>query len=209
MTPTIKERAMEPFFTTKPIGQGTGLGLSMIYGLMSQCGGALTLESEVGKGTNIKLYLARNDEPHQPDRTPSDDSGQQTRMPATVLIAEDEELIRMMMVEILQDEQYRVLEANDGESALEHIKRGEKITLLITDIGLPGTNGRQLVEAARQIIPNLKLLFVTGYSRDILRRRMIENGENDTDWIAEVPILRKPFDLSSFTEKVNAILRES
>ena len=130
-------------------------------------------------------------------------------MPATVLIAEDEELIRMMMVEILQDEQYRVLEASDGESALAHIQRGEKITLLITDIGLPGTNGRQLVEAARRIIPDLKLLFVTGYSRDILQRRMVENGEDDTDWISEVPILRKPFDLTSFTEKVNAILRES
>ncbi len=123
----------------------------------------------------------------------------------TILVAEDEELIRMMMVDALQDEKFHVLEAHNGHAALEHFRRGNQIALLISDVGLPGLNGRELVEQARAIVPDLKFLFVTGYSPEILQHQ--GDADSQKNWIVDVPILRKPFDFLEFIEKVNTILR--
>lgn len=123
---------------------------------------------------------------------------------ATILIAEDEELIRMMMVEILQDEHFTVLDAGNGEGALEHLAGQQKIDLLIADVGLPGLNGRQLVGKARQLNPAIKAIFVTGYSQEILRSQA-EGGEQE-DWIDQIAVLRKPFDLTELIDKVRSVL---
>jgi CheY-like chemotaxis protein len=207
MSDEVKKRAMEPFFTTKPIGQGTGLGLSMIYGLMTQCGGALVLESEVDRGTSIKLYLKQEEPAIAPVRHIAEGETEMPEIEATILVVEDEELLRMMMIEVLQEENYRTLEAHDGSSALEHLTGDAVIDLLVTDVGLPGLNGRQLVERARAIRPELKILFVTGYSRDLLRRQMAEPDEEDgADWINDIEILRKPFELTALSQIVRDIL---
>jgi signal transduction histidine kinase len=207
MSDDVKKRAMEPFFTTKPIGQGTGLGLSMIYGLMTQCGGALVLESEVDRGTSIKLYLKQEEPAIAPVRHVAEGETEMPKIEATILVVEDEELLRSMMVEVLQGENHRILEAHDGPSALAQLNSGAAIDLLVTDIGLPGINGRQLVEHARAIRPQLKILFVTGYSRDLLRRQMAELGEEDgADWIDDIEILRKPFELTALSQTVRNIL---
>src|SRR5262249_46207392 len=127
---------------------------------------------------------------------------------ATILIAEDEDLIRMMMVEVLQDEKFKVLEAHDGETALQQLASTPEVSLLITDVGLPGVNGRQLVERVRVDHPRLKVIFVTGYSREILLQQKDADGGLQDAWIQNVPILRKPFDLTELVEKVRAVLAE-
>jgi CheY-like chemotaxis protein len=205
MPKSVLERAMEPFFTTKPMGQGTGLGLSMIYGLMAQCGGGVVLESEEGKGTAVKLFLASAEEKKKnSDRKEMVEEQNDGKTPATILIAEDEDLIRMTMVDVLQEEEFHVLEAHDGESALQCLATTPNISLLITDVGLPGLNGRQLVERARANHPDLKVIFVTGYSREILQQSA-DGGPQD-NWIKSIPVLRKPFDLTDLINKVRSLL---
>jgi CheY-like chemotaxis protein len=158
-------KAFEPFFTTKPIGQGTGLGLSMIYGFVRQSGGFVDIDSELGKGTTVVLYLPRH------RGTPDDEeSGEQpliehgARRNETVLVVEDEPVVRALIVEVLRELGYRTLEADDGPSGLAILESNQRIDLLVTDIGLPGLNGRQIVEAARQARPALRVLFMTGYA---------------------------------------------
>ncbi|HVJ32607.1 MAG TPA: response regulator [Terriglobia bacterium] len=206
MPQAVMERAMEPFFTTKPIGKGTGLGLSMIYGLMSQSGGGVVLESEEGKGTVVKLYMATTVAKELLEEGEMDEAAEQGKQAARILIAEDEELIRMMMVEVLQDEHFDVLDAGNGEMALQHLSANRDIDLLIADVGLPGLNGRQLVEKARETNPHLKAIFVTGYSRDILQNQ--GTGNESDEWIKSITVLRKPFDLTELIDKVRSVLAE-
>jgi PAS domain S-box-containing protein len=158
-------KAFEPFFTTKPIGQGTGLGLSMIYGFVRQSGGFVDIDSELGSGTTVTLYLPRyrgtpvEEEPGVP---PSSAHG--ARRNETVLVVEDEPVVRALIVEVLRELGYRALEADDGPSGLALLESNQRIDLLVTDIGLPGLNGRQVVEAGRQLRPDLRVLFMTGYA---------------------------------------------
>jgi CheY-like chemotaxis protein len=165
MPPDVVARAFDPFYTTKPIGQGTGLGLSMVYGFMRQSGGEARIASAVGAGTTISLTLPRhigedNMEPATPARLSlSPPSGR-----GTVVVVEDDPVVRMIIVEVLQDLGFDVLEAADGPSGLNFIEATAAIDLLITDIGLPGLNGRQLAEAARLTHPTLKIMFMTGYA---------------------------------------------
>ena len=128
--------------------------------------------------------------------------------PATILIAEDEELIRMMMVEVLQDEQFTVLDADNGEAALRHLDTHKNVDLLITDMGLPGLNGRLLLEKARDANPRLKAIFVTGYPQDILRAEKPGEGAGNKDWIKDIAVLRKPFDLTELIAKVRSVLAD-
>ncbi len=200
MSQDVIDRAFDPFYTTKPMGQGTGLGLSMVYGFAGQSGGAVRIYSEVGQGTTICLYLPRHmgdveitEEPHEAaSDAPRADGGE------TILVVDDEPLVRMLAVEELQDLGYSVIEAEDGASALKILNSALDISLLITDVGLPGgMNGRQLADAARVKRPELEVLFITGYAENaVLNHGHLDHGMH---------VMTKPFQLDVFAQRVKAL----
>ncbi|WP_226426453.1 PAS domain-containing protein [Xanthomonas sp. MWU16-30325] len=167
MSADVMSKVFEPFFTTKPIGQGTGLGLSMIYGFTRQSGGHVRIDSEVGVGTTMALYLPRFDGVlAQDEAVPATEQPLRSTAPScTVLLVEDETAIRVLMSEVLSEAGYRVIETAEGSAAVERLRSQETIDLLVTDVGLTGgLNGRQVADAGRQSRPTLPVLFVTGYA---------------------------------------------
>jgi PAS domain S-box-containing protein len=203
MSPNVLARAFEPFFTTKPIGQGTGLGLSQLYGFAQQSGGHVRIESEVGRGTSVKLYLPRH---HGAEETravvdASPESPPQAPGPRTILVVEDEAIVRMLLVDGLEEQGYTVLEAEDGNAALDIVASSERIDLLATDVGLPGINGRQLAEMSRSQQPDLKVLFLTGYAYDAAMDKEVL-GPN-------TQLLGKPVAIEVFCAKVHGMLQIS
>ncbi len=169
MTSAVLARVFEPFFTTKPIGQGTGLGLSGIYGFAKQSGGHVRIHSQLGQGTTVRLYLPRDEAvlqsaPMEPAAEVPQGDGQ------TVLVVEDDPAVRMVVLDELSELGYRTIEAVDGPSALPILQSGLAIDLLLTDVGLPGMNGRQVAEIARQHRPALRVLFMTGYAQQASSR---------------------------------------
>ncbi|AZR23323.1 hybrid sensor histidine kinase/response regulator [Xanthomonas vasicola] len=167
MSAEVMAKVFEPFFTTKPIGQGTGLGLSMIYGFTRQSGGHVRIDSEVGVGTTMALYLPRfTGVLPQDDVTPSNRPLQRNASQSyTVLLVEDETAIRVLISEVLTEAGYRVIETAEGNAAIERLRSHEHIDVLVTDVGLTGgLNGRQVADAGRQSRPALPVLFVTGYA---------------------------------------------
>ena len=195
----ILDRVFDPFFTTKPMGEGTGLGLSMVYGFARQSNGHVRIYSEVGQGTMVCLYLPRHtgeeDAEAGPEATAIGEHGGQT-----VLVIDDEPTVRMLVVDALADLGYSCLEASDGPSGLKILESNEGIDLLITDVGLPnGLNGRQVAEAARQMRPELKVLFITGYAENaVLNHGHIDRG---------MEVLTKPFAIDALITRVERILR--
>jgi CheY-like chemotaxis protein len=198
MSPEVIARAFDPFYTTKPIGQGTGLGLSMVHGFARQSGGEVRIYSEVGKGTTVCLYLPRHaGEPDllELDRAAPGDPG----LGETILVIDDEESVRLLIMDVLEGAGYRVLGAGDGPSGLRILQGGAAIDLLITDVGLPGgVNGRQVADAARTSRPNLKVLFITGYAENAV----VGNGHLDTG----MAIITKPFALDDLTARVRDMI---
>ena len=167
MSPVVRARAFDPFFTTKPIGQGTGLGLSMVYGFARQSEGHVRIYSEAEQGTTVKLYLPRYRGAVEEAAAPrAEDGVANAQAGETVLVIEDEESVRELVIEVLNDLGYRALEAGDGPAGLKILQSGERIDLLVSDIGLPGMNGRQVADAAREQRPDLKVLFITGYAEN-------------------------------------------
>jgi CheY-like chemotaxis protein len=168
MSPEVVERAFDPFFTTKPQGQGTGLGLSMVYGFSRQSNGHCDIRSVSGKGTTVRLYLPRYlVEVERGEELPA------LAPPPTavgrgevVLVVEDEVVVRHVIVEVLHQLGYSALEAADAEAGLDLLRSGEAIDLLVTDVGLPGMNGRKLADTARDMRPGLKILLMTGYASE-------------------------------------------
>ena len=166
MDAATKAHLFEPFFTTKGVGEGTGLGLSMVYGFARLSRGQVHIDTTEGKGTTMCLYLPR----HIGDIEAKDDAQtagapEQTGSGGTVLVIDDEAVIRMLISEVLEEGGYSGIMAADGAEALKILKSGTTVDLLITDIGLPdGMNGRQVAEAARLLKPDLKVLFITGYA---------------------------------------------
>ncbi len=199
MPAEIIERAFDPFFTTKPIGQGTGLGLSMVYGFVRQSGGQVRIYSEMGQGTTICIYLPRyvgSVEPAQDVQRISDvDPGDGE----TVLVIDDEPILRMLIMDVLNENGYRALEAQDGASGLRLLESGQRIDLLITDVGLPGgLNGRQVADAAREKRPELKVLFITGYAENAaLGNGLLGPG---------MQVLTKPFPVADLANRVRKML---
>jgi len=167
MSPAVRARAFDPFFTTKPLGQGTGLGLSMVYGFAHQSEGHVRIDSESGQGTTVKLYLPRyRGAVEEIAAAASIESSAGAQDGETVLVIEDETSVRELVIEVLHDLGYRALQAADGPSGLKILQSGDRIDLLVTDMGLPGLNGRQVAEAAREQRPDLKVLFITGYAEN-------------------------------------------
>ncbi len=199
MTPNVKAQAFEPFFTTKPLGRGTGLGLSMIHGFVRQSGGQVRIYSEIDQGTTMCLYLPRYigqiDEDPAGAVTESGDAGRGE----TILVVDDEPLVRMLMAEDLREAGYHILEAGNGPDALRILQSGVRIDMLVSDVGLPGgMNGRQVADAARITRPNLKVLFVTGYA---------ENSVFGNGYLATgMQVIAKPFDIVAFVDKVRDII---
>ena len=198
MNSEVLGRAFEPFFTTKPTGQGTGLGLSQVYGFVRQSGGAVRIESKPEEGTTVRLYLPgidriANAEPNTVKTESSDFRKLQHRR---VLIVEDQEDIRRQIVEALEDMGCDVIQATDGPEGLRQIQSGSSFDLLVTDVGLPGLNGRQLADAARERTPNLPVLLITGYAGKALDSSQFAHG---------IEVLRKPFSLDTFSKRVGAL----
>ena len=200
MTPAVLARAFDPFFTTKPLGQGTGLGLSMVYGFVQQSGGHVHLRSAEGQGTTVTIYLPRHlgavGGRAEADMTAS---LPEVAVSAVVLVVEDEAHVRMVVAEGLADLGYTVLEAADGRSGLRIIEGTASINLLLSDVGLPGgMNGRQLADAARQLRPDLKVLFMTGYAGGAA----VGNGLMDQG----MQVMIKPFGMNALAAKVHAMI---
>jgi PAS domain S-box-containing protein len=206
MAPEILPRAFEPFFTTKPIGQGTGLGLSQVYGFLHQSGGLVRLDSEPGEGTRVHLYLPRADQKSEPavaapmptTRTPKPADTPPRAGGRSVLVVDDEPAVRRLLVEGLHDLGCLVLEAEHALGALDVLKSRLTVDLMVTDIGLPGLNGRQLAEAARNARPGLPILFVTGFAGA---------ARETLDMSPRIEMLQKPFGLDALCEKARCMLQ--
>jgi PAS domain S-box-containing protein len=199
MSQDTLSKVFEPFFTTKPIGQGTGLGLSMIYGFAKQSRGHIRVESAENVGTTFRLYLPRcqgvvETRAVAPARDAATGAGE------TVLVIEDDSSVRLIISNVLQDLGYACLEASDGQAALPILMSNSPLDLLITDVGLPGMNGRQIAEIARQHRPDLKILFVTGYA---------EHATGHAPFLARgMEMVTKPFALDTLALKIRDMLRK-
>ena len=197
MSAQVAARAFDPFFTTKPIGQGTGLGLSMIYGFARQSNGHVTIDSKLGQGTSVRLYLPRRHGDIAARHTPAVEAAEHAANGETVLVVEDEPIVRSVILEMLGEQGYRTLEAVDGPSGLRILHGNERIDLLVTDIGLPGLNGRQLADQARETRSDLKVLFITGYAESAaMSDDVLQPG---------MEMITKPFDLDHLSRRIRAM----
>jgi signal transduction histidine kinase len=191
-------RAFEPFYTTKEVGKGTGLGLSMVYGFVKQSKGHVTLYSELGHGTSVKLYFPRY------HGEPNDIAAEQTAQPLlasrddVILVVEDNDEVRAYSVDILKELGYKVFEASNAEAALKVLETSDRIDLLFTDVILPGDNGRVLADRAVLLRPGLRVLFTTGYSRNAI----VHHGRLDSN----LHLISKPFTFNQLATKLRELL---
>ncbi|MBU1816877.1 MAG: PAS domain-containing protein [Gammaproteobacteria bacterium] len=195
----VVARAFDPFFTTKPLGQGTGLGLSMIYGFMRQSGGIAVLDSTVGQGTAVALYFMRSR--HQeaeaaPTEALTSLSG--ARRPDSILVVEDDDTVRALAVELLRDMGFQVMEAATGSAAMALLSGAVHFDLLVSDVGLPGPNGRQVADYAREQFPSIKIILMTGYAEQAAMTPQFLG--------AHMELLVKPFDAQALVAKVHAAM---
>jgi signal transduction histidine kinase len=199
MPEPIVERAFEPFFTTKGIGQGTGLGLSQVYGFLKESGGHVKIYSEISQGTSVKLYFPRHrGAAEATGALPEALAPARARYGETVLIVEDDPDVRSYTVEMVGELGYQVLSAADGMTALRLLGAHPELRLLFTDVGLPGgMNGRQLADQARKRRPGLKVLFTTGYARNAI----VHHGRLDPG----VEVIFKPFTYSDLAAKIRRV----
>jgi PAS domain S-box-containing protein len=199
----ILEKVFEPFFTTKDIGVGTGLGLSQVYGFVKQSGGAVGIESAVGRGTTVHIHLPRHADAHGRAAENTQDGALPMALPGeAILVVEDDDAVRAHTAAVLSDLGYIVLQAGDGASAMEHLLARDDIVLLFTDVGLPkGLNGPGLAEAARAARPGLRVLYTSGYAEG----RLTHEGKLPPG----VALISKPFTFDSLARKVREVLDQA
>lgn len=200
MSPDVIERAFDPFFTTKPQGQGTGLGLSMIYGFTRQSEGFSKIESEIDVGTTVHIYLPRHYSQHNHLSIIEDEKqiDSPTGAGQIILVVEDDDIVRGLVVEALEGVGFITLQASDGPAGLDILKSKASISLLLTDIGLPGLNGRQIADAALVDRAELKVLFMTGYAETaVASSGFLRQG---------MALITKPFEMESLITKVNELI---
>jgi PAS domain S-box-containing protein len=196
----VIDRVFEPFFTTKSAGQGTGLGLSMVYGFARQSNGIVQIESRENEGTAVTIFLPRHDGDGALGLTP-EEVAQDLHGAGEILVVDDEMLVRMMVADGLSDAGFVCAEAGDGAEAMRHIASDARIDLLVSDVGLPGgMNGRELADAARQLRPELKVLFITGYADKAVL--------DDIGSLPGTEVMLKPFDIDKLVDKVAAMVTQ-
>jgi PAS domain S-box-containing protein len=198
MSPEVLAKAADPFFTTKSVGTGTGLGLSMIYGFLRQSRGHLHIASQVGQGTTVDLYLPRALQDAIKLDAPA--TVARTGQGETVLVVEDDPTVRSIVGDVLEELHYTILKAPDARAAIPILQSNQKIDLMVSDVVLPHINGRKLAEVARAARPDLKVLFVSGYAEDArLRVEFLDRG---------MDMLMKPFDLEALAAKVRLLIEQ-
>ena len=187
----------EPFFTTKAVGQGSGLGLAMVYGIVKQSGGNIWAYSEPGMGTTLRLYFpsvresATDPRPAEPDQPSGAASGR-------ILIVEDDPLVREMARRSLSEAGYEVMEAANGQTALDLVSQGSRVDAVLTDLAMPGMGGRELARRLWESRPGLPVVFMSGYTDDVvIRRGLLESG---------VPFLEKPLSPVELARKMRQVL---
>jgi signal transduction histidine kinase len=200
MTPEVIDRAFDPFFTTKGVGEGTGLGLSQVHGFLKQSRGHVKIYSELGVGTTVKLYLPRDS-----SGGPVEDRAQYAPSVAidsrfTVLVVEDDPGVRGVAMSALRELGFRGLEADNAVVALEYLENNNDISVLLTDVVMPVMNGRQLVDAALQLRPDLRVLYMTGYTRNAI----VHNGALDVN----THLITKPFTIGDLDRELRRILSD-
>jgi two-component system, cell cycle sensor histidine kinase and response regulator CckA len=200
MDDSIKEHLFEPFFTTKEQGQGTGLGLATVYGIVSRAGGRIAVESEPEKGSTFKVYLPRTSNESEAPAA-SKEKPVVNDMAGTILLAEDKEPLRLLLKELLESIGFRVLDCVDGQDAIEKAASfGDRVDLILTDVSMPRIGGVEAAETIRHHRPDAKVLFITGY--------MDETVPASVDG-SELPLLLKPFTPEELARKVREVLSDS
>lgn len=198
MPTEVLQKVFDPFYTTKPLGQGTGLGLSMIYGFVQQSRGHVVIDSAEGRGTTIQLFLPRH-RGEMEETVLVDDKSAPTGAGETVLVIEDDAAVRLLVMQVLEELGYRGIETADGRQAVPILESSRHIDLLISDVGLPGLNGRQLAEIARERRPDLPILFMTGYAKQAADQAAFLDGGME--------IISKPFAIEHLGRRIGEILR--
>ncbi len=198
MPAEVLAKVFDPFYTTKPLGHGTGLGLSMIYGFVQQSRGHIVVESREGQGTNIRIFLPRHVGAMAAEVVSSNTSTP-TGTGETVLVIEDDDSVRLLVMQVLEELGYQAIETADGRQAVPILESSRHLDLLISDVGLPGLNGRQLAEIAREQRPDLPILFMTGYARQATDQAEFLDGGME--------IISKPFAIEQLGRRIGEILQ--
>ena len=197
---TVLDHVFEPFFTTKPIGQGTGLGLSQVYGFVKQTGGHIEIESTMGTGTRVAICLPCADLKAETGPAPGGTETGRLTESLRILVVEDDAAVRAYSLETLRELGFETVAAADATEALAALQAGPRFDLMFTDVGLPGLNGHDLAVKAREIQSGLKVLFASGYTRDVI----MHQGRLDKG----VQLLAKPFTRAELRAKLDAVLAQ-
>lgn len=204
----ILDKIFEPFFTTKGVGVGTGLGLSTVYGIIKQTGGHIFVDSEVGEGTCFTIYLPKHEVTAEEEARAAEVEAVTEPAPptdltgaGTIMLVEDEDAVRIFGARALKNKGYTVIEASSGIDALEILANGEadKIDILITDVVMPGMDGPTMIREVRKSHPDMRVVFISGYTEDSFRQRLDEDA-------GDIHFLPKPFTLDQLASKVKEIM---